>query len=214
MVVQPLQITGLAIAKLDPIERNKIARGLDYVGFVPGLGSVGGIARLIGAITALIFCSIKLADAEGAQKENLLIWRTVAGHEALRGLCEITWIFNILLASLLACCVTDSAFSDTDYNLNDEQYVANRTRYKPILGILSLGGPFAHGNYIYKDTSERSEAIHYSYKKYDGNQVIWRSIISRFDGYRGTEGVVLKLTYSAERDTTRPANYIVTKKTD
>ena len=212
--LQPLEIKGIAIAQLVPIERKKIASGLDYIGFVPGLGSVGGVARLIGAISVMIFCSIKAAHAKDAEKENLLMWRTVAAHEALRGLCEITWIFNVLPASF-ACCVADirSLPGTRSGSLSDEEYLTNQTRYKPIQSVISSDSCFAHGNYIYKDNSPRSGAIHYSYKKYDGNQVIWRTLTSHggemVSNYSRTDGIVLKKGYKAEPHLTQPATYIV-----
>ena len=39
--------------------RNSIASGLDYVGYLPGIGSVTGVARLIIGITFKIIYSIK-----------------------------------------------------------------------------------------------------------------------------------------------------------
>jgi len=216
-MTQPLQFKDVAAhGRLEPIERNKIARGLDYVGVVPGLGSVAGVIRLIGGIASMIFCSIKADYAEGTQKENLRIWQTVARNEALRGLCEITWLFNIVFVLHFKYCATLWGIPESS-RLRDGDYATHKKRYEPFQGFILRESCFAYGTYIYKDNSERSSRLHYSYDKYDGNQVLWRSIIEKGvgpwnrGGYVGTEGLVLSKNYQAEADPVQEATYNVKK---
>jgi hypothetical protein len=143
-----------SIQIVNAIERNKIARGLDYVGFIPGLGSVSGLARLITGIAVMIFYCIKAAHANSGEKEHLFMWSTIAGHEALRGVLEIAWLFNILHA--LPC---------------EKKYTPQMgDKFTDIIEAAEYPG-VAHGKYIYKDDQNM---LHYSDKNHDGSQVLWR----------------------------------------
>lgn len=195
----PLTLNGASTMALILIERNKIASNLDYVGYIPGLGSIAGVARLIAGIAMMIFYSWKAANTDGAEeKKNLYIWSNQAKHEAVRGLCEITWICNLMILCN-ASCADSRKNPDEKGDLTDAESV----KYQSIKGVIPRESYAAYGNYFYKDNNNRSEALHYSWKSYDHNQVIWQSVLRHSvsdlaanKAYIGTQGIVIKEGYA------------------
>src|SRR5271167_5263291 len=82
------------LAVLQATKRNNWARGLDYVGYIPALGTVAGVARCIGCAVAAVFWTIKKSQTESETPE-IRKYQQMACAEAIRGLLEITWVLNI-----------------------------------------------------------------------------------------------------------------------
>lgn len=101
-VAQPVRreiITEENKQVLRPIERSAIARYADYAGYVPGIGSAVGAARLVSSVVIGIFALIAggiLALVGSSHSEKVLFIARRCGDEAVRGFSELIPGFTIL----------------------------------------------------------------------------------------------------------------------
>lgn len=193
-----ITITG-QLQKLEAFER-KFPLWLDYLGFIPGVGSGVGIVRLIVGIAMAIFYSIKAATTDMNQdKQTHRFWSAQAAAEAFRGIMEITWFFNLINVPL-SCGYISSYEEET--NLLSDELAGQRPLKLVTEGVIATETCIPHGRYIYIDNHDRSKATHYSSKNYNNKDAIWHGIVmprhGDFGGYQGAEGYVLKEGYQAQ----------------
>jgi hypothetical protein len=149
---------AIGIVDVHPINRAWIARYSDYIGNIPGIGSVIGILRLISGFALGIFYAIaKLCTTDENRKTYYSVMSSSSFSEAQRGIWEI-----FPFASLV--CYMVCKFLDDYKNPMSPQ----------VIGKINH---FPHGNFIYSyyrenENKQKILEVLYGWREHRGTIIV------------------------------------------